>query len=93
MKKYIKIIITIITLFILISSLKVEAVNNEITNKNEKEDIYESKSFNVAGLGILFQDKEYFNAENNNITAEEKKDNNIIIGAICGNLVIYWLIL
>ena len=93
MKKYIKIIITIITLFILISSLKVEAVNNEITNKNEKEDIYESKSFNIAGLGILFQDKEYFNAENNNITAEEKKDNNIIIGAICGNLVIYWLIL
>jgi len=87
MKKILKRIIPIIMLIIFIFSLKLKAVNNR------DNEVYKDRTINILGLQITFSDKEYFNAENNEVTNEEKETNNKIVGMFCGFLIIYWIVL
>lgn len=90
MKKVLKIVgICICCLFIFLFLSNTDAVNN----KTEKKELYEEKSINILGIEFWYQDKVYFNGENDEITEEQKDINNMIAGAICIFLVIYWIIL
>ena len=87
MKKIIKKIIPIIALIILIFGMQVKAISKD------KSQQYKSRTINILGLQITFQDKEFFNGENEIVTEEEKQNNNKAVGMFCIFLVIYWLVL
>ena len=63
------------------------------TKATNKKAEYEEKSIDILGLTIWYQDKVYFNGENNIVTQEQKDTNNMIVGGICIFLVIYWIVL
>ena len=44
---------------------------------------YEEKSIDILGIKVLYQDKVYFNGENDIVTQEQKDANNILAGGIC----------
>lgn len=87
MKRIIKKIIPLLALIILTFSLQVRAVSNE------KSQQFKSRTINIFGLQITFQDKEFFNGENQIVTREEKENNNQAIAIFCIFLVIYWIAL
>lgn len=87
MKKILKKIILIAITFIILFSLKGKAASDE------KEKVYKTRTINILGLQIEFQDKEYFSGENNAVTTEDKEMNNTIVGIFGIFLVIYWIAL
>lgn len=87
MKRTLKKIIPILALIILTFSMHVKAVSNQNTQQ------FKSRTINILGLQITFQDKEFFNGENQIVTREEKENNNQAIAIFCIFLVIYWIAL
>lgn len=64
-----------------------------IPTANGVEEKYQQKSINIFGLTIWYQDKIYFNGENDVVTQEQKDTNNILVGGFCVFLIIYWIVL
>src|SRR5699024_2850990 len=60
---------------------------------NGVEEKYEQKSINIFGLTIWYQDKVYFDGENDVVTQEQKDTNNILVCGFCAFLIIYWIVL
>ena len=90
MKKILKILgICLCCLCICFILSTTKAINNSKT----KTEQYEEKSIDILGLTIWYQDKVYFNGENDIVTQEQKDTNNMVAGGICIFLVIYWIVL
>ena len=64
-----------------------------ISSVKATQEQYEEKSIDIFGIRILYQDKVYFNGENNIVTQEQKDTNNMLAGGICIFLVVYWIVL
>ena len=64
-----------------------------IPTANGVEEKYEQKSINIFGLTIWYQDKVYFDGENDVVTQEQKDTNNILVCGFCAFLIIYWIVL
>ena len=64
-----------------------------MSNIKAAQEQYEEKSIDILGLTIWYQDKVYFDGENNIVTQEQKDTNNILAGGTCIFLVIYWIVL
>lgn len=64
-----------------------------MSNIKAAQEQYEEKSIDILGLTIWYQDKVYFDGENDIVTQEQKDTNNILAGGTCIFLVIYWIVL
>ena len=64
-----------------------------MSNIKVAQEQYEEKSIDILGLTIWYQDKVYFDGENDIVTQEQKDTNNILAGGTCIFLVIYWIVL